>query len=360
MKSLYKEINNTMQVIEEKWQKKNFSTESFSEIVWNETTNLDLSPLGEVSNQMQLLSLAEVRLQQQRSTFSDLYFQVYHNGRFLIEILNWSGGHVNVHDHDFSAVQFQLKGDSLNAVYDFNSIEEHGALRFGELSLRKAEIWKEGGRSIVRPGREDPHSVLHIGEPTTSLLIRTTPTPRMGAQSNYFPTLAAHYYVSNDIQRKKLTGLSLLAKHTPQQFIKCLTDFLNSQSLSENFFMLVKLGPILFQEKYITVIKEYAARGKFESQLVKSVALNNGIDFFKSKANSTVNITYCEKLAVFSVAATYSSKNFNKLCTDLRDSNFNILSDLHSFIEKLSVSDQKIAKQFLTLFEISEASNETI
>ena len=106
MHNLYRDLEQAMSRIETKWQKENYSTEMFPEIAWEETSGFDFSPLGEINNQMKLMDMPGVRIQQKPSSFSDLYIQVFHNGRFMVEILNWWGGHVNVHDHDFSAVQF--------------------------------------------------------------------------------------------------------------------------------------------------------------------------------------------------------------------------------------------------------------
>lgn len=362
MLNLYRDIETTMNRLEYKWQKFNYSTDFFPEIAWEETSKLDLSDLAEVSNQLKMLDLPAVRIQQKRSTFSDLYIQLFHNGRFMIEILNWWGGHVNVHDHDFSAVQFQLKGDALNVVYDFVSEEENGALRLGSLNVRESEIWKEGGRSVVRAGDVDPHSVFHMGEPTTSLLIRTAPTPRYGAQSNYFPTLAAHYYVSNDIQRKKLTALGLLAKAQPKEFRYHLKSFLANQSLSENFFMLLKLGPLLFQEKYVDIISAYAEQGECESKVIASIALNNGIDFFKTKANETPDIAYDEKLAVFSIAASHSMNNLEKVVDGLapKFSLGKTKESLQSFILKLEDEDRQLARGYFEIFGMAEFVSEKV
>lgn len=352
----YRNIEQTMARIESKWQKFNYSTDLFTEIAWEETQDLDFSPLADIHGQLQLLDLPGVRIQQKQTTFSDLYVQIFHNGRFMIEILNWWGGHVNVHDHDFSAVQFQLKGDALNVDYDFKTLKPAGALRFGELKLQEAEIWKAGGRSKVHPGADHPHSVFHIGEPTTSLLIRTTATPRYGAQSNYFPTLAAHYYVSNDIQRKKMTGLNLMSRKSPVEFKSTIRRFLNEQSASENFFMLLKLGSLLFQEAYMEIVEDFASRGEDESKIVQSVVINNGIDFFKTRANDTEGITPLEKLSAFAVAASHDLRNFDKLEEDLKSKEdvADLRPPLKSFISRLDENDRLTAEQYLRVFGLQE------
>lgn len=362
MRSLYNELETVMERIEQKWQKQNYSTDLFPEIAWEETKNFDFSPLGEIRNQMKLFDMPGVRVQQKPSTFSDLYVQAFHNGRFMVEILNWWGGHVNVHDHDFAAVQFQLKGDALNAEYEFTTSQDAGALRFGDLTMQAAEVWQEGGKSKVYPGKNHAHSVFHLGQPTTSLLVRTVATPRYGAQSNYFPKLAAHYYVSNDIQRKKLTALSLLSRNTDNEFRETFTHFLNTQSLCENFFMMIKLGPVLFQERFVGLIAEYASRGEQEAKLVETVITNNGIDFFKARVNDIEGLTQGERLAGFAVAASHNLEGFKTLeqSKKMTEYRMSIRPNLQSFLQKLDAEDQITAGRYLEIFGLSGVINENV
>ncbi|MAV90442.1 MAG: hypothetical protein CL676_03410 [Bdellovibrionaceae bacterium] len=357
MNLLYNDLVAACSRIEEKWLKFDNACEYFPSIVWEETERLDLTEFGKVSNQLKLLDHHSVRLNQQLSTFSDMYFQIYNNGRFMVEILNWHGGHVNVHDHDFSAVQFQLKGDSLNVIYDFTESGPHdGALQFGDLKVRNAEIWKEGSRSVVRSGAIDPHGVFHLGRPTTSLLIRTLPTPRLGAQSNYFPTLKAHYNVSTTVQRKRLTGLNLLWTENRAEFHRLFEKFLGEQSLAENFFMMVKFGSRIFQSSDVGIASKFAARGAKESLLVQSVAYNNGIDFFKNKTNEFSEGSQDLRLALFAISAATSRENFNKIKEDLAERSLSINESfqLEKFKLTLSSRDRKLANQYLRLFGMEQ------
>lgn len=351
MNIIYKNINEVCSKIEKSWQKINYNCEDFYKVVTDFQDEFDFSELGEISNQVQLLQDPIIATQQVPSTFSDMYFKLFDNGRFMIEILNWWGGHVNIHDHDFTAVQFQLKGKSLNVVYDFNEEEKCGALTFGKLNVRNASIWNEGSTNIVRHGNLDPHGVFHIGRPTTSLLIRTHPTSRLGSQSNYFPSLKAHYYVNSTVQRKKLTGLSLLSKSRPEEFKKCLNNFLNNQSLSENFFMLLKLGPICFQTEYIENLKAYANKGFKESKIIENVVCNNAIDYFKNKANMVDDLSDAERVALFALSASRGKMDL-KLITNAIQSETqqqDLESLINSFYKKLSKSDQQKAKNFYNI-----------
>ncbi len=355
MNDYYAGLLNFTANIEKSWLRYNYATEDFHKVVADHAEDFDLSPLGDLTFQMQLLDHPSVRVNQHRSTFSDYHNQIFHNGRFLIEILNWSGSHVNVHDHDFSALQFQLRGNSLNVVYDFDQTSSAGALNFGRLSVRHAEMWKAGDRSVVRHGNQDTHSVFHLSVPTTSLLIRTAPTPRFGAQSNYFPTLSANYYVNSEIQRKKLTGLALLARQAPADFTSMLEKFLNEQSLSENFFMLLKLAELPFLERYVQTVITYAERGESEAKLVESVIANNGIDFFKSRASAMTDLPEAEKLAASIVAAGSSDVGVRKIITDLSELGIamNFKEDLQSFVRRLNESDRDMANRYLSIFNVA-------
>ena len=356
MFELYDDIQELCAKIENSWLKYNYASEDFYKVAAELTGDIDLSPLGDLGNQMRLMDHPAVRLNQQPSTFSDLYFQLFNNGRFMIEILNWHGSHVNVHDHDFSGVQFQLKGRSLNVIYDFESNDRQGALRLGSLNVRRAEVWQPGGRSLIRPGAMDPHGVFHLSHPTTSLLIRTLPTPRLGVQTNYFPTVAGHYSVNTTLQRKKLTALALLVKQEPDEFRSLLENFLDTQSLAESFFMMVKLGPQLFQEEFVALMYAYAERGERESALVASVIANNGIDFFKSHATSVSNITEDEKLALSVVAASNTVANFKKIQAALADGGqgIDVGQNLQSFGRKIRSDEVSTANRYLSVLGMDE------
>ncbi|MCB0421387.1 MAG: hypothetical protein KDD61_10345, partial [Bdellovibrionales bacterium] len=193
-----------------------------------------------------------------------------------------------------------------------------------------------------------------------SLLIRTVPTPRYGTQSNYFPHLAANYFVNNDVQRKKLTGLSLLASDSTEDFHNLFQNFVNTQSLSENFFMFLKLGDILFQERHVKLVYEFAKRGAQEEKIIKSVATNNAIDFFKTSALRTPGVTEKERLVVFALAGSHSAKNFKTVYNRLRGTHYELdtKSSIGTFISKLSEPKQKLARRYLDLLQLSGVENE--
>src|SRR5690348_9352630 len=114
MKNPCKDLWDACQDISDEWRKHDNDCAAFPDIVCSKTKGLDLSYFGELSNLVETLEDPHVAVLQTPSTFSDLYVQLFNNGRFHVEVLNWWRSDINIHDHDFSGVQFQLKGLSLN------------------------------------------------------------------------------------------------------------------------------------------------------------------------------------------------------------------------------------------------------
>lgn len=317
MTAFYRNLIGLTEKIEKRWQQENYNSDVFSDVVWELTHDTDLSLLGDLRNQLELLEYGAVRAVQTLNTFSDFYFQIYNNGRFYIEVLNWWGGQVNAHDHDFSGVQFQLKGDALNVIHDFSCRQKTGALRFGKLSARRGEYWREGGRTKVLHGDIELHSVFHLGRPTTSLLIRTLPTQRYGAQSNYFKNLAAHYYVNTLQQRKKLTALRLLSQGDESGFRERVCHCFHEQSLSENLFMLVKLGTAFFDPRYAPLMTEYARTSPEAEQVVLAAMVNTAEDHLRDIAHDCLAATLQERMAIHALIASADSTDLRRVVTDV-------------------------------------------
>ena len=336
-------VNDLAAKIEKKWQKHNFCSEAFCDLVWSLTQNDTFADLSSISAQLEYIEHQGVRDIQMSSTFSDMFIQIFKNDRFTIEILNWRGGHVNIHDHDFSGVQFQLAGDSLNILYDFEEGQRLGAIQFGRLKVRNAKIWKEGSRSIVRAGSVDPHSVSHIGKPTTSLLVRTLPTKRFGAQSNYFPDCKAQYTISTPLFRKKLTGLTLLSKSEPKEFEKVIRSYIDKQSLSENLFMLEKLAPILFSQNYSSLVESLSNSSTGIDSILGDILFTHLSKQLKKVAN-TRDLSWQERTLLFALASVPNDSDMKKTILEINqsaDSHLDI-SQLDSIRAKLTDRESQI------------------
>ncbi|HEX6901686.1 MAG TPA: hypothetical protein VF789_18305 [Thermoanaerobaculia bacterium] len=314
----YRDLLDAAKDIESAWRREGNACEAFPQIVWERTEGLELSDFGEVANVPELLETAAIASLQHPSTFSDLYFKLYDNGKFWIEVLNWWGSDINVHDHNFSGVQFQLRGQSLNVIYRFAVEIAVAGLALGEVSVASAELWNEGDRSIVLPGTAQPHNVSHLSIPTVSLLIRTYPNASYGGQSNYFaPDIAADYSVADIVFRKKLATLRLLARGNSTAFHRAFERVLAHHTHTENLFTLIKLIDLIFVPQYIGLVHDYAAQGELETVMVRAVAYHRAQDFLTNTVKYVPGLSLEEILAVSVLAASFSQSSLNVILSHL-------------------------------------------
>jgi len=351
----YRDLLEATRAIEADWRAADNACEAFPEIVWERTSGLDLSPFGDLANVPELLETAAIASLQLPSTFSDLYFKLYDNGKFWVEVLNWWASDINVHDHNFSGVQFQLTGRSLNVVYRFDWEARTSGLSFGELSVASAEVWNEGSRSFVSPGTVAPHNVSHLDVPTVSLLIRTHPNAAYGGQRNYLaPDVAGDYGVADIIFRKKIGALRLLARGSPIKFHSALRRVLASQTHTENLFTLLKLVDLVFQSEHVALIHEYAALGDTEAVLVRAVAYHRAQNFLTNTVKYAAGLTEDEILAVSALAAAFSQTSLDEIVRDLvaRGGSLDMRRLLSTIDTKLSPDMQAQFRAVLSLFDI--------
>lgn len=345
----YRNLLEATREIEAAWRATGNACEAFPEIVWERTSGLDLSPFGDLANLPELLETAAISSLQHPSTFSDLYFKLYDNGKFWVEILNWWASDINVHDHNFSGVQFQLKGRSLNVVYRFESEFSAPGLSLGELFVVSADLWNEGDRSIVRPGTVQPHNVSHLCVPTVSLLIRTHPNAAYGGQSNYLaPDVAGDYGVADIIFRKKIAALRLLARGNPVDFHRALQRVLAGHTHTENIFTLLKVMDLIFEPKHVSLLHEYAAQGDMETVIVRAVAYHRAQDFLTNTVKYAPGLTEEEILAVSTLAAAFSQSSLDEILRHLAARG--ILLDMEHL---LSTIDAKLPSDIQPQFRAS-------
>ncbi len=355
MQQQYRDLLEATRAIEADWRAEGNVCEAFPEIVWQRTAGLDLTPFGDIANVPELLETAAISSLQLPSTFSDLYFKLYDNGKFWIEVLNWWGSDINVHDHNFSGVQFQLKGRSLNVIYRFESEISTPGLSVGELFVASAEMWNEGDRSIVRPGSVQPHNVSHLDVPTVSLLIRTHPQAVYGGQRNYLaPDLAGDYGVADIIFRKKIGALRLLARGKPADFHRAMRRVLAGQNHTENLFTLLKVMDLIFDQDHIELVHEYAARGELETMLVRAVAYHRAQEFLTNTVKYVARLTETEKVTVAALAAAHSQSSLDEIVRQLAGKGMSlamteVLPSIHS---KLPADVEPQFRACLDLFGI--------
>jgi hypothetical protein len=349
---LYDLLIRRCEEIDKAWARDSYSLTSFPHIVSDKTSDLDLTPLGELDLLIPLLAKPEVSNLQQLSSFSDLYIKLFDNGRFWVEILNWWGSDINIHDHDFAGVQFQLFGRSLNVDYAFEELESMGDVCFGRVSVTGAKMWLRGDRSISLPGRKTPHNVCHLDRPTVSLLIRTHPQKRFGPQWNYFPPgVAGNYGIAGPTFRKSVTALRLLSTGDRERFREAFTKHVKASKPEQLLFTLIKMIDILFEPEFTDVTAEIAAGGNLVlERLVEAAAYHRAIEMLKAFRHRS-ELPWNEQVALAIVGSAFDVASIGAIATNLQHDNFH--DDVTSLLTKIrsrSLDAQSTIDTAVTLF----------
>lgn len=354
----YQSILDVAKEIEEEWRKFDNEITFFPQIALEKTKNLDLSELGNLENIPILLENPYIAAIQDPSPFSDFYFKIYDNGRFYIELLNWWGSDINIHDHDFSGVHFQLKGKSLNVKYQFSEDISYGQLSFGTLSVKSAEIWNAGNTTIILPGAFEAHNVNHLDVPTVSLLFKTYSNAAFGPQKNYFPPfLKAEYGVVDIRCRKKIAVLRLLSRKDPKIFHKTFKQVIKSQTNTENLFTMLKMVDILFQNQHVSLINDYASfGGEIENAITTAIAYYKAVYFLNNIRKQMDDLSNEEILAVSVLSSSYDANSLRLILRYLENQtpNFNFPATINLINDRLSTDLGKQFDNILNLYNISD------
>ena len=337
--------------IEAEWKKHDHKYEAFPDIVLKNTESLDARPLGDLESLCALLNDPEIAALQATNTFSDLYVKLFDNGQFWIEVLNWWNSDINIHDHDFAAVQFQARGRSLNVKYEFSQELEIDEVRFGDLRVVGSEMWNENGRSITMPG--SPHTVKHLSVPTVSVLIRTHPNAKYGFQHNYFPPgVVGNYQVANIVFRKNIKALRLLSRGESDVFHSAFRSFISKQNLAGALFTFIKMIDIVFDERHVNLIRDYAADGKeVKQRVIEAVAYYRATDILLKRVSESDRLPEHDIAFLAVLACSYDPESFSAIVNDLYgiNSERRVTAALHDLTARLHDEEVRHLKNTMEL-----------
>jgi len=310
--------------IAKEWAATSNDIYAFPEVAMKFTEGLDLSVFADVANLHAVLAKPEIAKLQAPASFSDLYYVLFDNREFYVEVLNWWGSDINVHDHDFSGVQIQVLDSSLNVEYSFDEAELIDGVAVGRVGLARAELWPQGARSRVVPGM--PHNVSHLAEPTVSILFRTHPNPNFGPQRNYFaPEIAATYPVHDVVWRKKAQMLRLLATATDKsRFAKAFRAVTDSQTANENLFTLIKMVDLVFAHDVVACVHEFAARDELCAKIVDAAAFYRANELLAKGLKYRAGTSADEVICASALSAAFDFASFDKIDSDLRAAGYKL------------------------------------
>ncbi|BAP15629.1 hypothetical protein AS19_27780 [Alcanivorax sp. NBRC 101098] len=350
-----KEINERCKILENKWKNSGYCAETFPDVVLETFSGFDLSRLSELKNLSSLMDLEEISCLQEPSSFSDLYFKIYDNGKFWIEILNWWGLDINIHDHNFTGVQYQLCGESLNVVYEFNERAILDQLSVGDFDIKRIELWRPGDHSIVRSGRSEPHNVIHLDIPTVSLLVRTYPRSELPNQNNYFPpSIRSDYSISTPSYRKKVAIIRLLSRSSKEEFFSEYVRIYSQLNNTERLFFLIKTIDILFSDENSDLVArlervdDLSALGLFVSRYYLQA------NFYSTFLKRTRGLSRSEIYLVGALAATFDERSFNRVVERLKNIDQSVSPMMLSqIVDKLDDNSKPLFIQGLKMYSLN-------
>lgn len=282
------------------------------------TKGVDMSYFGELGNLTRLMELPEVAQLQRTSTFSDLYFMLYDDGHYWIEVLNWWGSDINIHDHDFSGIQCQLTGESLNITYAYDGSELSTGIERGNLKVSSADVWQAGDKSYVLPGDQEPHTVNHLSVPTVSLLFRTHPSSAYGPQNNYFPPgIRSSYGVADIAFRTRLKSLRVMSRGDRAAFHSAFQYVWDLQSDAQNLFMVIKMTDILFRDEHSSLVRAVGNSSVTELALAECGAYFRATDFLLNTVKKMDGLSDSQVLAVAVLAAGWDRTSIDTVVEQL-------------------------------------------
>ncbi len=128
--------------------------------------------------------------------------------RFYAEVLVWFPSRTAIHGHGFSGAFRVLSGYSLQCRYRYEGEELCEGLKKGSLN--------EVGLDFVSPGHTNPiekdenfiHTVIHMGKPSLTLVVRTPADKSTKYQYEYFRNgLAVASYLRTESQARQVAML---------------------------------------------------------------------------------------------------------------------------------------------------------
>jgi len=313
---MLKEIEALASKIEARWRRDDYSCYSFADIAKSEMDLADITSIFSFTKLNSLLNLNALNKIQIASEFSELHMKLFDNGKFYIELLNWWDKDTSIHDHGFSGVLLQLQGSALNTIYSFNEeAEVSHNLSMGNIKLTEAYISKAGDCRIIPFGRTEKHAVLHLEQPTISLIVRTHPITELSPQLNYFPPFLRVNHSATDISfNKKIKYFKLLAMMDANTCRSQFLQELKDSSSTEQFWLMMKMSEFLYHPDNIGLLQNYVDTSVTDNEktlkikLISSVTLRRSSQFIIDKIKPLYT-NFNDRLFLSCLASSYSSED---------------------------------------------------
>jgi hypothetical protein len=144
--------------------------------------------------------------------FGEPPITVYRGRDFHVEVLFWVSTVTTVHRHGFSGAFQALSGERLQTRHVFEARAQAGEpLVLGALRLVGAEVLEPG--DVVEIGHDLVHAIVHLDEPSATIVVRTPSDPEAGPQLDYrAPWVAVDPFLVDEARLRKIQALRLLCR----------------------------------------------------------------------------------------------------------------------------------------------------
>ncbi len=171
--------------------------EHFSKINWSQ--DFDLTTMIQ-----EFMTTKAGEQQYPNSNFGNPPFTIYSapDKKFALNIYIWQEAHTSIHEHSFEGCFAVLKGSSLESTYHFSSQKSLGdESHIGKLSSTSVRYLLPGDLSVIQPGNKLIHRVIHLENPTVSLVLRTL-TNDQTQMAFYFDSLSSPSHLPGEATAK--------------------------------------------------------------------------------------------------------------------------------------------------------------
>jgi hypothetical protein len=177
-------------------------------------------------------------------TFGQPPVTLYFDGHFQIDALFWVKSSTDVHAHGFSGAFAVLRGRSVHTRFQFVERQRSDAtFMLGQVSATDAELLDVGDVREIHPGADLIHSVVHLGEPSVTLVARTcadfAPTPEFA----YFPpTVALEPSRTSPLRARKIQLIRMLIRARSDILAPAVEDLLCHCDMHTAFMVVRELA----------------------------------------------------------------------------------------------------------------------
>lgn len=214
-------------------------------------------------------------------TFGEPAVTQYNGRGFVIDVYFWNNAVPAIHNHPFCGCFTILRGRSLHDVYQFERRETlTAAVQLGDLRPGRLTLLEAGSVvpfSLVRYPLI--HSLVHVTNPSISMVIRTTRTIEY---YRYFPPhIALTMDASNDWFSRQLQMFSWLRTSGDPTYFDRLCEYLRTADFETSIRVVSALFDPQINDQLISVIRKNHGdhADLILPALAESMRLQRGNDF---------------------------------------------------------------------------------